>query len=226
MGKHKSSKGYTSSNDDAKREVHLQAVLLADSFTRSFRPLSLDQSKVLCPLNNVIMIDYAIEFLAGAGVEELFVVCLQDQVEEHINKNTWTNSLMQVTVVKDNSLTNTGDALRELDKRNLVQSDPFILMFGDTVTNVDIKPALMAHKLRHKKDSAAMMTLLLKEVGGWKSGTQPIYSPLRESQDDLVIGLDPSEENRILVYEDCSQAKKTLIPCSFFSFAFANRPTA
>lgn len=216
MGKHKSSKGYTSSNDDAKREVHLQAVLLADSFTRSFRPLSLDQSKVLCPLNNVIMIDYAIEFLAGAGVEELFVVCLQDQVEEHINKNTWTNSLMQVTVVKDNSLTNTGDALRELDKRNLVQSDPFILMFGDTVTNVDIKPALMAHKLRHKKDSAAMMTLLLKEVGGWKSGTQPIYSPLRESQDDLVIGLDPSEENRILVYEDCSQAKKTLIPCSFF----------
>jgi len=217
MGKQKSSKGGSSNNDDAKREQPLQAVLLADSFTRSFRPLSLDQSKVLCPLNNVIMIDYAIEFLAGAGVEELFVVCLQDEVEKHINQNTWINSLMQVTVVKDNSLTNAGDALRELDKRNLVQSDPFILMHGDTVTNVDIKPALMAHKLRHKKDSSAMMTLLLKEVAGWKSGTEPAHSPLRPSQDDLVIGLDSSKENRILIYEDRSRAKNALIPCSFFS---------
>lgn len=217
MGKQKVSKGQISNNsDDAKREQPLQAVLLADSFTRSFRPLSLDKSKVLCPLNNVAMIDYAIEFLAGAGVEELFVVCLDDEVEEHIYQNTWTKLLMQVTVVKDSSLTNAGDALRELDKRNLVQSDPFILMYGDTVTNVDIKPALLAHKIRHKKDSAAMMTLLLKEVGGWKSGTRPIFSPLRPSQDDLVIGLDPSKENRILVYEDRSQEKCTSIPCSFF----------
>mmetsp|Transcript_7957 Transcript_7957/g.12456 ORF Transcript_7957/g.12456 Transcript_7957/m.12456 type:complete len:772 (-) Transcript_7957:4161-6476(-) len=216
MGKQKSTRGDNSNNDDSKREQPLQAVLLADSFTRSFRPLSLDKSKVLCPLNNVTMIDYAIEFLAGAGVEELFVVCLDDDVEEYVYRNTWTKLLMQVTVVKDSSLTNAGDALRELDKRNLVQSDPFILMHGDTVTNVDIKPALLAHKIRHKKDSAAMMTLLLKEAGGWKSGARPIFSPLRPSQDDLVIGLDPCKENRILVYEDRSQAKSTSIPCSFF----------
>lgn len=214
MAKPKSSGG---GGDDAKREQPLQAVLLADSFTRSFRPLSLDKTKVLCPLNNVAMIDYAIEFLAGAGVEELFVVCLRDEVESHVLKNPWTKSLMQVTFVKDSSLTNAGDALRELDKRNLVQSDPFILMHGDTVTNVDIKPALAAHKVRHKKDSSAMMTLLMKEVGGWKSEPQAMYSSLRSAQDDLIVGLDASQENRILVYEDRSQAKTSSVPCSFFT---------
>ena len=57
---------------DSKHEQKLQAVLLADSFSSTFRPITLDktQPKVLCPLNNVTMLDYSIEFLAGAGVEE------------------------------------------------------------------------------------------------------------------------------------------------------------
>ena len=86
-------------NDDAKHEQALQAVLLADSFTKTFRPLSLDKSKVLCPLNNVPMIDYALEFLAGAGVEEVFVVCLRDEVEEHILQNAWAKSSDRKSVV-------------------------------------------------------------------------------------------------------------------------------
>jgi translation initiation factor eIF-2B subunit epsilon len=216
MAKPKSSGG-VGGGDDSKREQPLQAVLLADSFKRSFRPLSLDKSKVLCPLNNVTMIDYAIEFLAGAGVEELFVVCLRDDVEAHVQNNVWAKTLMQVTVVKDSSLTNAGDALRELDKRNMVQSDPFILMYGDTVTNVDIKPALAAHKARHKKDSSAMMTLLMKEVGGWKSEPRTMYSSIRSAQDDLIVGIDPTKENRILVYQDRNRHKTTAIPCTFFA---------
>ena len=56
-----------------KEEVPLQAVLLADSFTTTFRPASFDKPKVLCPLNNVKMLDYSIDFLVGSGVAELFV---------------------------------------------------------------------------------------------------------------------------------------------------------
>ena len=203
-------------NDDAKHEQALQAVLLADSFTKTFRPLSLDKSKVLCPLNNVPMIDYALEFLAGAGVEEVFVVCLRDEVEEHILQNAWAKSSLRVTVVKDSSLTNAGDALRELDKRNLVQSDPFILMYGDTVTNVDIGPALVEHKLRHKKDNSAIMTMLFKRTGGLQLNGEN-HSSIRAASDDLVVGVDPSQSNRILVYDDHSKSKTLAIPCSFFA---------
>ena len=48
--------------DEVDREdIKLQAVLLADSFTKTFRPASFDKPKVLCPLNNVAMLDYTIE---------------------------------------------------------------------------------------------------------------------------------------------------------------------
>jgi translation initiation factor eIF-2B subunit epsilon len=54
-----------------KTEQPLQAVLLADSFTNTFRPISLEKPKVLMPLCNIPLFDYTIEFLASAGVEEV-----------------------------------------------------------------------------------------------------------------------------------------------------------
>ena len=101
MGKKKQGSGDDGGADTA-REQPFQGVLLADSFVNTFRPLSLDRPKMLCPLNNVTLIDYAVDFLAGAGVEELIVVCVSDQVEAHIGQ---LKSLpLKVTVIKDSSL--------------------------------------------------------------------------------------------------------------------------
>ena len=85
MGKHQKSSN-SAADDVVKREPELQAVLLADSFTRTFRPLSLEKSKVLFPLNNVIMIDYALEFLASQSVRQVIVVCTSNDVEEHLKR--------------------------------------------------------------------------------------------------------------------------------------------
>lgn len=224
--------------DDAKHEAKLQAVILADPFSDVFKPLSFDRcAPMLCPLNNVILLDYTMDFCAGAGVEELIVVCVQEQVEAHVKKwqeNNNSGSRMQVTVVRDGSLTNAGDALRELDKRNLVQSDPFLLLHGDVVTNVDLKAALREHKERHKADSSAIMTLLFKEVSPWnateeedeatgKRKSRATYSTLRASTEDLVVGLDTSSTNipgnapRIFVYDDRPQQATVHLPCSFLT---------
>jgi translation initiation factor eIF-2B subunit epsilon len=208
----------SSSADDittTKREQPLQAVLLADSFTNSFRPLSLDRPKVLSPLNNVPMINYALDFLCGAGVEQVFVVCTSDAVERHVAEfpELRPASTMVIQAIKDSSLTNAGDALREMDKRNLIQSDPFVLMFGDTVTNANLSEAILAHKERRRTDSSAIMTILFKPVG---SNGRMRYSPLRSTTEDLIVGLDPTQSNRILVYHDSSQDKTSRVPCSFF----------
>lgn len=127
----------------------------------------------------------------------------------------------------DASVTNAGDALRELDKRNLIQSDPFILMTGDVVTNVDIVPALEQHKKRHKKDSSAIMTVLLKEVGGWsvdsdeKDPSKQIYraSALRSLKDDLIVALNTASPagNRILSFDSDPSSTITNLPTSFFA---------
>jgi translation initiation factor eIF-2B subunit epsilon len=49
----------------------LQAVLLADSFTQRFRPISVERPKMLLPLVNVPMIEYTLEWLATNKVQEV-----------------------------------------------------------------------------------------------------------------------------------------------------------
>ena len=62
-------KGGGEDKDLGPRNV-LQAVL-ADSFTQSFRPITLEHPKALLPLVNVAMIEYTLEWLAMSGVEEV-----------------------------------------------------------------------------------------------------------------------------------------------------------
>jgi translation initiation factor eIF-2B subunit epsilon len=208
----------------AKREDPLQAVLLADAFVASFRPLSLDRPPVLSPLNNVTLLDYALDFLAGSGVAQLFVVCRSDQVAKYLDSPTasYHTPRMQITVIQDANLSNAGDALRELDRRDLIQSDPFILMFGDTVTNVDLSVAIATHKARHKKDPTAIMTICLKPVGASEiqegaQGTCVHHSSIRACTEDLVVGIDAQQDNRILLYDDHPTSATVALPCSFFS---------
>lgn len=229
MGKKNKSSSNKDSADDAKHEAKLQAVVLADPFSDTFRPLSFDKrcaAPILCPLNNVVLLDYTLDFCAGAGVEELIVVCVQEEVETHVQK--WQGlTPMQVTVVRDASLTNAGDALRELDKRNVVQSDPFLLVRGDVVTNVDLQSVLKEHKERHKADSSAIMTLLFKPVSSWnvddgQDKPKATFSTLRASTEDLVVGLDtsttvPGKAPRIFVYDDRPDQGSVSLPCSFLT---------
>ena len=192
-------------NHHPQQNQKLQAVVLADSFLNTFRPLSLETPKVLCKLNNVKLLDYSMDFLAGNGVEEVFVVCTSDQLYEQTSSlsSTWKGRLLQVVVVKDTSLTNAGDALRALYRRNEINSNPFVLLFGDVVTNMDLTQTLQAHKQRHDKYSASIMTVILQSVGENHSsstststtgggGGGSSSSSIRPASNDLVVGLDPS----------------------------------
>jgi len=110
--------------------------------------------------------------LAGSGIEELFVFVAgsgADAVEAYVRRSPWAkpSSVIEVHCVRDRTCASAGDALRELDKRNVIKSDPFVLVSGDVVTNVDVRGAMAAHRERKRKDNSAIMTVLFKEVGGW-----------------------------------------------------------
>uniref|UniRef100_A0A7S2JV07 Translation initiation factor eIF2B subunit epsilon n=1 Tax=Leptocylindrus danicus TaxID=163516 RepID=A0A7S2JV07_9STRA len=201
---------------DNKHEQKLQAVILADSFTTTFQPMTLASGtpKVLCPLNNVAMLDYSLEFLAGAGVKEMFIFCVNnaDKVEEYVQQSTLQYSkAIKIKCIKDRNCGSAGDALRYLDSTNLVRSDPFILMSGDVVTNADIVGALAQHKARRKKDSSAIMTILFHKCGPASKASH------RQVDDDLVVGFSRVKEgNRILVYDDDARNSDLSIPTSFF----------
>lgn len=45
-------------------------------------------------------------------------------------------------IITSNNCLSAGDALRDIDQRGVVRSDPFILVSGDVVSNIDLKSVI------------------------------------------------------------------------------------
>ena len=87
-----------------------------------------------------------------------------------------------------------GDALRDLDKRDLIVGD-FLLVHGDVVSNVLVEPALRRHKVRRETDKSAIMTMLMRpgQLGSARSRKRG-----RQDRPVIVLGRD----KRCLHYEE------------------------
>lgn len=127
----KRSQQSSSATDDVRRPDALQAILLADSFSKCFRPLTHSRPKVLLPLVNVPMIEYTIEFLAANGVEEVFVFCVWHaaSLQEYLSQSKW-NKILTIRCITSTSCLSAGEALREIDSMGIIRSDPFLLISG------------------------------------------------------------------------------------------------
>ncbi|CAN6451580.1 unnamed protein product [Victoria cruziana] len=187
--------------------VPLQAVLLADSFTQKFRPITLERPKVLLPLANVPMIEYALAWLESVGVAEVFVFCCShaNQVKDHLQKYQWKGqSRIKVDTIESHDSISAGDALRLIYEKNVIRGD-FVLISGDTVSNMSLADALQEHKQRRKKDPLAVMTMVIKQ-----SKPSSVSCRTRLGNDELFIGID-TENNELLYYEDRADYSKGLI---------------
>lgn len=208
QGKGKGKSG--GNNEDVRREAPLQAILFADSFTETFRPISLEMPKVLLPLANVPMLEYSLEFLASSGVKEVILFCTHhvEQIEAFIRNDSQMAKRIDVRCLSSPSCITAGDALREIDRQQLIQSNPFVLMSGDVVANVDLPAAIEEHKVRKKKDSTCMMTSIFKEI-------QPNFSTnIRPLTDELIVGID-STTSQIVLYEDDPAKRSTRLATIF-----------
>ncbi|GMG16501.1 unnamed protein product [Phytophthora fragariaefolia] len=197
-------------SDDTRREAPLQAVLFADSFAETFRPVTRELPKVLLPLCNVPMLEYALEFLAASGVVEVLLFCTAhaERVERFVARESQVARRLRVTCVSSPSCVTAGDALRELDRRQLVQSNPFVLMSGDVVANVDLPAAVDEHKRRKKADPNCIMTSLFKEL-------RPDFATaVRPLADELVVGLD-AQTSQLVLYEDDPQQRSARLATLF-----------
>lgn len=180
------------------RRVPLQAILLADSFTTKFRPITLECPKVLLPIVNTPMIDYTLTWLESADVEEVFVFCCSHskQIIDYLEKSEWVRQPnFSVTTIESHNCISAGDALRLIYERNVISGD-FILVSGDTVSNMMLKQALDEHKERRRKDSNAVMTMVIR-----KSKPSQVTRQTRLGTDELIMAIDPFTK-QLLYYED------------------------
>ncbi|KAG8745431.1 hypothetical protein FRC12_014545 [Ceratobasidium sp. 428] len=173
----------------------LQAVILADSFNTKFEPLSVDTPRVLLPVCNAPLLDWTFECLASAGVVQVFVFCCAhvEQIKEAIEASQWIKpgSGMSITTILSREARSVGDAMRELDAKQILTSD-FVLLTGDVVCNIRLDEVVKEHKERRKASKDAIMTVVVKEVGR-AHRTKPV-------SEKNVFVLD-AETNECLYYE-------------------------
>ncbi|CAA0374690.1 unnamed protein product [Arabidopsis thaliana] len=180
----------------------LQAILLADSFATKFRPVTLERPKVLLPIVNVPMIDYTLAWLESAGIEEVFVFCCAHsmQVIEYLEKSEWySHPNLLVRTIESHKSISAGDALRYMYEQQTetsqIQGD-FVLVSGDTVSNMPLADLIQEHRERKKKDEKAIMTMVIKQ-----SKSSPLTHQSRLGTDQLFIAVDPLTK-QLLHYEE------------------------
>ncbi|KAL4515961.1 hypothetical protein Ndes2437A_g06674 [Nannochloris sp. 'desiccata'] len=142
----------------------LTAVVMADSFTQRFRPVSAESPKVLLPLVNVPMLDYTLEWLAMNSVEEVYVFCCAhaEAIQSHLENSGWTQSRrMAIHPIVSTNCLSLGDAIRLMDHKDVIKTD-FILISGDVVTNMKLNVAMDTHRRRRQADKSAIMTLVMR----------------------------------------------------------------
>ncbi|KAI0709378.1 nucleotide-diphospho-sugar transferase [Earliella scabrosa] len=155
--------------DIAEEDEVLQAVILADSFNKRFKPLTVGKPRCLLPICNATLLEWTFESLALAGVQEIFVICRSyaDQVKAAIRESKWSkpsSGIKIVPIVTAKETFSPGDAMRDIYTHQIITSD-FVLVTGDLVSNVRIDDVVRVHKERRRTDKDAIMTMVVKECG-------------------------------------------------------------
>ncbi|KAJ6496585.1 nucleotide-diphospho-sugar transferase [Mycena vitilis] len=182
----------------------LQAIILADSFDKRFRPLTTRTPRCLLPICNAPLLDWTFESLALAGVQEIFVICRShaEQVKRAIRESKWSrpgSGIKIVPIMTAKETFSAGDAMRDVYTRGLVTSD-FVLVMGDLVSNIRIDEVVRVHKERRKTNKDAIMTMVVKESGA--------AHRTRPQGDSAVFVLD-AETSECLHYEPVSVSPRT-----------------
>ncbi|CAA7271788.1 unnamed protein product [Cyclocybe aegerita] len=188
-------------------EEVLQAVILADSFNKRFRPLTTRKPRCLLPICNAPLLDWTFESLALAGVQEVFVICRShaELVKNAIKESKWSkpgSGMKIVPIMTAKETFSPGDAMRDIYTRGLVTSD-FVLVMGDLVSNIRIDEVVRVHKERRRTNKDAIMTMVVKESGG--------RHRTRARGESSIFVLDPETSECLHYEQEMGYPRKKLI---------------
>ncbi|MCK5110897.1 MAG: nucleotidyltransferase family protein [Arcobacteraceae bacterium] len=132
----------------------MKALLLSAGLGTRLRPVTNNIPKCLVPINGKPLLEYWLENLSKAGIEEFLINTsyLAEQVEEFINKSTYKN---QVTLVFEDKLLNTGGTV--LNNKDFFKDEPFMLVHADNLSFCDFGDFINSHRNRPKNCEITMM---------------------------------------------------------------------
>ncbi|MBN1276466.1 MAG: NDP-sugar synthase [Deltaproteobacteria bacterium] len=136
----------------------MKAMILAAGLGTRLRPLTSKIPKALVPVANRPAIDWNIEYLKAYGVTQIVVNAHQhlDMVSKHLNLGKPFG--LKIDLRFEPKILGTGGGIR--NTADFWDKEPFIVVNGDILTNIDLSKACYEHR-----KSGALATLVLHDYG-------------------------------------------------------------
>ena len=138
----------------------MKAMILAAGFGTRLKPLTLARPKALVPVANTPLIDHIIRYLQLNGVSEIVINShhLSHQLVQYFQVTQYPG--LSITVRKEERILGTGGGIRNV--RDFWDEDPFIVINGDILTNIDLAPIIRSHQ-----SSGTLATLVLHDYSNF-----------------------------------------------------------
>jgi len=134
----------------------MKTMILAAGLGTRLRPLTLKRPKPLMPVGNRPIIDRLIEYLKGQGSNEI-IVNAHHQKEQIIAHLGWGRPFgLSIQVRAEPEILGTGGGIKNTE--DFWDDDPFVVINGDILTNIDLKRAYESHR-----NSGNLVTLVLHD---------------------------------------------------------------
>ncbi|XKL63359.1 hypothetical protein PGB90_005723 [Kerria lacca] len=154
------------SKTNVEKENIIQAVVVADSFNKTFAPAS--HCLALLPLVNKKLLDYTLEWLNIAGVNEVIIFCSShvNEIKQHLSDKVYLS--IDIKVLVSEGCYSFGDVMRALDRYAVIRNT-FVLLSVDVIGNFNFVPIIEKFKTIQKNDKEISMMTLFKEIGNQRT---------------------------------------------------------
>lgn len=138
-----------------------RAMLLAAGLGTRLRPLTYTTPKPLLPLSgDKTIIDHNLELLKSGGITDVIINLhhLGDQIRTHVGDGSKYG--LRVAYSDEPEILGTGGGVKKASE--FFQGEPFVVMNGDILIDIDIKDLIRVHL---SKDCLATMVVRKSEAG-------------------------------------------------------------
>lgn len=132
-----------------------RALLLAAGLGTRLRPITDTIQKCLVPINGKPLIEYWLDTLSKAGIEEFLINThyFAEQMKEYVENSKYKSNIV---LVHEDELLLTGGTI--LANKSFFQNEPFLVVHADNLCLCDFTLFIEKHKNRPQHCAITMMT--------------------------------------------------------------------
>ncbi len=131
-----------------------KALILAAGRGVNMRPFTYEIPKTLIPVHDKPILEYSIELLRNAGFKDIYILVghLGEKIISHFGDGERFG--VKITYIKEKKEQGTAAPLRQAKK--YLQHDPFLMLYGDVLINIDLKDLVEFHQTHKGVGSVAV----------------------------------------------------------------------